>query len=89
MYVKQGPWIACRENVDVAHARDLDGILEVVPRPDLIQLPNYYIYLKLMVDGPPSAPFSAGTLPPASQTDEKRNKANSEKPDPLALAHRL
>ncbi len=31
---------------------------------DLINLPNYHIYLKLMVDGVTSRPFSAGTLPP-------------------------
>ena len=29
---------------------------------DLLQLPNYSIYLKLMIDGTPSKPFSAGTL---------------------------
>jgi CxxC-x17-CxxC domain-containing protein len=31
---------------------------------DLINLPNYHIYLKLMVDGMTSRPFSAVTLPP-------------------------
>ncbi len=31
---------------------------------DLMQLPNYRIYLKLMVDGMPSKPFSAATLRP-------------------------
>jgi hypothetical protein len=31
---------------------------------DLIQLENYRIYLKLMIDGAPSAPFSARTLTP-------------------------
>jgi hypothetical protein len=30
----------------------------------LLQLPNYRIYLKLMIDGTPSAPFSAVTLEP-------------------------
>ena len=29
---------------------------------DLVQLPNYSIYLKLMIDGMPSRPFSARTL---------------------------
>lgn len=33
---------------------------------DLIRLPNYQIYLKLMVDGKPTEPFSAATLPPSS-----------------------
>ena len=31
---------------------------------DFLQLPNYRIYLKLMIDGMPSAPFSAATFPP-------------------------
>lgn len=33
---------------------------------DLMQLPNYRIYLKLMIDGMPSKPFSAKTLAPLS-----------------------
>ena len=32
---------------------------------DFLQLPNYRIYLKLMIDGTPSAPFSAATLAPS------------------------
>lgn len=31
---------------------------------DLLTLPNYHIYLKLMIDGAPSRPFSARTLSP-------------------------
>jgi hypothetical protein len=31
---------------------------------DLMNLPNYHIYLKLMIDGRVSSPFSAVTLPP-------------------------
>lgn len=31
---------------------------------DLMSLPNYHIYLKLMIDGVVSRPFSAETLPP-------------------------
>jgi type IV secretory pathway TraG/TraD family ATPase VirD4 len=38
---------------------------------DLIQLPNYRIYLKLMIDGMPSMPFSAATLPPMENTKSK------------------
>jgi hypothetical protein len=34
---------------------------------DLVALPNYAIYLKLMVDGVPTPPFSAETLPPLSR----------------------
>jgi len=33
---------------------------------DLMQLPNHRIYLKLMIDGMPSKPFSALTLPPTA-----------------------
>jgi hypothetical protein len=33
---------------------------------DFTNLPNYHIYLKLMIDGRISRPFSAVTLPPAS-----------------------
>jgi type IV secretory pathway TraG/TraD family ATPase VirD4 len=32
---------------------------------DLMQLPNHDIYLSLMIDGTPSKPFSATTLPPS------------------------
>lgn len=31
---------------------------------DIVNLPNYHIYLKLMVDGVTSRPFSASTMPP-------------------------
>ncbi len=33
---------------------------------DFINLPNFHIYLKMMIDGKISAPFSAVTLPPGS-----------------------
>jgi len=32
---------------------------------DLVSLPNYQVYLKLMIDGRPSSPFSAETFGPA------------------------
>ena len=34
---------------------------------DIQALPNYHIYLKLMIDGAPSCPFSAVTLPPQAE----------------------
>jgi hypothetical protein len=37
----------------------------VFDETDLVNLPNYHIYLKLMIDGRPSQAFSAVTLPPA------------------------
>ena len=36
---------------------------------DFLQLPNHRIYLKLMIDGTPSAPFSAATLRPTALPD--------------------
>jgi len=41
-------------------AREFNGVFN---QTDLIQLPNHHIYLKLMIDGMPSLPFSAATLP--------------------------
>ncbi|MDA9475275.1 hypothetical protein XI03_12390 [Bradyrhizobium sp. CCBAU 65884] len=42
-------------------AREFQGRFDEI---DLLQLPNYRIYLKLMIDGVPSAAFSATTLAP-------------------------
>jgi type IV secretory pathway TraG/TraD family ATPase VirD4 len=41
-------------------AREFSGVFD---ETDLVQLPNHRIYLKLMIDGVPSLPFSAVTLP--------------------------
>jgi hypothetical protein len=41
-------------------AREMQPAFDV---PDLLNLPNYSIYLKLMIDGTPSRPFSARTIP--------------------------
>ncbi|BCX15996.1 MAG: hypothetical protein KatS3mg098_225 [Candidatus Parcubacteria bacterium] len=38
---------------------------------DMVNLPNYHIYLKLMVQGVTSRPFSAITLPPLILREEK------------------
>jgi type IV secretory pathway TraG/TraD family ATPase VirD4 len=40
---------------------------------DLISLPNYHIYLKLMIDGATSRPFSAITLPPPERRKTSMN----------------
>jgi len=42
-------------------ARELVGQFDEI---DLVQLPNYRVYLKLMIDGSPSKPFSAMTFAP-------------------------
>jgi hypothetical protein len=42
---------------------------EVYPtlrQEDLVSLPNHQMYVKLLVDGAPTEPFSAETLPPQS-----------------------
>jgi DNA helicase HerA-like ATPase len=36
---------------------------------DFISLPLYHIYIRLLIDGEPSRPFSATTLPPLSLSD--------------------
>lgn len=41
---------------------------------DLVNLSKYHIYLKLMIDGVTSAPFSAATLPPVSTRTSSREK---------------
>jgi hypothetical protein len=53
---------------------------------DLMNLPNHHIYLKLMIDGAPSQPFSAGTLPPIALTTPEHDfsaipKRESRDPD--------
>ena len=50
---------------------------EFMPRflpEDLINLPKYGIYLKLMIDGVTSQPFSATTLPPIAQRTGSEGK---------------
>ncbi|MFA4818823.1 MAG: DUF87 domain-containing protein [Patescibacteria group bacterium] len=46
----------------------------VFTREDLVALPKYHIYLKLMIDGVTSDPFSAITLPPAAVKTNNRDK---------------
>ena len=41
---------------------------------DLVNLPNYEIYLRLMINGITSRPFSARTIPPMSFPDSKNNR---------------
>lgn len=41
---------------------------------DLVSLPKYHIYIKLMIDGVTSSPFSATTLPPVGVRTNNREK---------------
>ena len=61
--------------VGAADAEDLE--LEFTPeflQNDLINLPNYNIYIKLMIDGITSRPFSAKTLAPAAVDRELQKR---------------
>lgn len=57
-----------------------DGLMlepEMAPRflvEDIINLPKFQIYLKLMIDGVASAPFSAATLSPIARITESEPK---------------
>ncbi len=55
---------------------------ELAPRflpEDLVHLPNYQIYLKLLIDGAPSLPFSANTLMPEEACRHQILRAVSQK----------
>lgn len=46
---------------------------EMVSAKDILSLPKYHAYMRLMIDGVPSKPFSVGTLaPPKGEQDEGR-----------------
>jgi hypothetical protein len=57
--------------------REFNGRFEEI---DLLQLPNYHIYIKLMIDGTPSTPFSALTLSHADLSSGYRTAAPSDSP---------
>ena len=46
---------------------------------DFTNLPNYHIYLKLMIDGTISRPFSAVTIEPKNNSPNKESEMKSEK----------
>jgi type IV secretory pathway TraG/TraD family ATPase VirD4 len=52
----------------------------VFGQSDLVNLPNHHIYLKLLIDGAPSEPFSAFTLPPRpNRTSHKQEIIESSR----------
>lgn len=54
--------------IGAADAEELEKEFEpAITMQDLVNLPKYNIYLKLMIDGVTSDPFSATCLPPLSQ----------------------
>ncbi|MEX2028877.1 MAG: CxxC-x17-CxxC domain-containing protein [Candidatus Paceibacterota bacterium] len=58
-----GTMIVFRVGADDAEFLEKEFEPEFTPQ-DIVNLPNYKIYLKLMIDGVTSRPFSAKTLPP-------------------------
>lgn len=67
-----GTIVSFRTGVEDARffAREFQPVFDV---EDMIGLPNYHIYLKLMIDGTTSRPFSAKTLsPPKAGRSPKR-----------------
>ncbi len=58
-----GTMITFRVGAQDAEFLEQEFAPEITPE-DLVALPNYNIYLKLMVDGFTSRPFSATTIPP-------------------------
>lgn len=58
-----GSMIIFRVGADDAKTLEKEFAPEFIPE-DFVGLPNYHIYLKLMIDGITSRPFSATTLPP-------------------------
>lgn len=58
-----GSMIIFRIGAEDAKTLEKEFAPEFTPE-DFIGLPNYHVYLKLMIDGITSRPFSANTLPP-------------------------
>jgi len=61
--------------VGAADAEEL--VKEFTPRftaEDFVNIPKYHIYLKLMIDGVASEPFSAVTLPPIAKLENQQEK---------------
>jgi CxxC-x17-CxxC domain-containing protein len=65
-----GTMIVFRVGADDAEFLEPEFEPEFVPQ-DIVNLPNYKIYLKLMIDGVTSRPFSAKTLPPIVKKNDK------------------
>ena len=70
-----GTMLSFRVGAADAEALELEFTPEFL-QTDLIRLDNYHIYLKLMIDGITSRPFSATTIAPAPT--EKDNKKREE-----------
>jgi len=65
-----GTMIVFRVGADDAEFLEKEFEPEFTPQ-DIVNLPNFKIYLKLMIDGISSRPFSAKTLPPMVKSGNK------------------
>ncbi len=65
-----GTMIVFRTGADDAEFLEKEFDPEFTPQ-DIVNLPNYKAYLKLMIDGVTSRPFSAKTLPPLVKSGNK------------------
>ena len=65
-----GTMIIFRVGADDAEFLEKEFEPEFTPQ-DIVNLPNYKVYLKLMIDGVTSRPFSAKTLPPMVEKSDK------------------
>jgi hypothetical protein len=63
-----GTFIVFRIGANDAEVFSKEFGLLVKPE-DFVNLPSYYVYIKLLVDGKPSHPFLAQTLPPAPKLE--------------------
>ncbi|KKT23432.1 MAG: hypothetical protein UW07_C0024G0008 [Candidatus Nomurabacteria bacterium GW2011_GWF2_43_8] len=66
-----GTMIVFRVGADDADFLEKEFEPEFTPQ-DIVNLPNYKVYMKLMIDGVTSRPFSAKTLPPMVKTGDKK-----------------
>lgn len=88
-----GSMIIFRVGADDAKILEKEFAPEFIPE-DFIGLPNFEIYLKIMIDGITSRPFSANTLPPiriSADTDStveaiKRSRATYCRPQNVVEA---
>ena len=58
----------------------------VFAEADMVNLPNYSIYLKLLIDGMSSKPFSAMTLPLPEKEKSNKSKVVNSSRDHYAIA---
>ena len=66
-----GTMIVFRVGADDAEFLEKEFDPEFTPQ-DIVNLPNYKVYLRLMIDGVTSRPFSAKTLPPMAKNPDPK-----------------